>query len=114
MRQPFPAVVIRENDEGVLSQSTPLERGEDFADALVRPLEHPDIVFPRRRNGIAWTLIQPQVARRPALWHVVTLCVRHVWRLERPVNGVIRNLDEERTRGMPVDEAHRTTGNLVG
>src|SRR5687768_8892947 len=57
-REPLAAVVIREDDQRVPGETPPFERGENLPDALVRSLEHANVIAACGGSTHGRTLIQ--------------------------------------------------------
>ena len=103
-RQPFAAVVVGEEDERVAGQAQLLQHAGDPSDALVGALDHRHVVGPRARVLLV-RLHEPRVSRRDR---------RLVGHLERPVRGVVGDLEEERTLRVLLNEADRPLGDQIG
>ena len=103
-RQPLTAVVLRVDHQRVAREVVAIERRQDLADALVGALEHRDIVRTGAGVGIM-RLNEPRVTGRDR---------RLVGHLERPVRGVVGDLEEERLVLVVVDELHRPVGDQIG
>src|SRR5687768_318099 len=113
--EPLAPIVARENDQRVPGETTPFERRENLAHALVRSLQHADIISACCVRTCDGALIQGRVSHRCRGPRCIMLGGgRQVGNIERPVDRVVGDLEEKRVIRMAIHEIHRSSCDLVG